>query len=189
MCYGQNTDSKKSDFIFYNECTNEIVSPKYEITSIPESENIKILTYHIDRGEWMCQNTITVDLKKNDTIKIPKILFGAGRELNSNRWTYLNCNQPCHGIETDYYPNGNKRLEGLFIEGKPSEIKFYRKNGVLESQEIYERGTLKIARMNYFDEKGKLMGYELHKNRKKKTIIRTFDKNDKKLKKEIRYYL
>ena len=158
------------------------------MASIPESENIKILTYYIDRGEWTCQNTATVDLNKNDTIRIPKVLFGAGKELNSKRWAYLNCNNLCQELETDYYPNGNKRIEGNFKDGKPAEIKYYRKSGIVESEEIYESGTLNIAKINYYDEQGKLIGYELRKNKKQKTITRTFDKNDKRIKKETRYF-
>ena len=187
--FSQNSNKKNLNLVFYNECSDKIVTPEYDVASIPESENIKIITYHIERGEWICQNTVTVDLRKNDTIRIPRILFGAGKELHSKRWSYLNCDKICQGTESDFYPNGNKRLEGNFKDGKPSEIKFYEKNGILESQKIYEAGTLNIGRVNYFDEKGKLMGYELHKNKKRKTIICTFDKNRKRIKKDIRYYL
>ena len=186
--FSQNSGNKNLNLVFYSECSNQIVTPKYEIASIPESDNIKILTYHIERGEWICQNTVTVDLRKNDTIRIPKILLGVGKELHSKRWTYLNCNQICQATETDHYANGNKRLEGNFKDGKPSDIKFYRKNGVIESQDVYKSGTLDITNVNYFDEKGVLMGYESHQNCKRKTIIKTFDRNNKRVKKEIQYH-
>ncbi|WP_180957889.1 hypothetical protein [Psychroflexus sp. MES1-P1E] len=57
------------------------------IQILPDSDTIKILTYHIESGEWISQNTVTIDLRKNDTIKIPRILFGGGNDLHSKRWT------------------------------------------------------------------------------------------------------
>jgi antitoxin component YwqK of YwqJK toxin-antitoxin module len=186
--FSQNSESEKLNLVFYSECSGKIITPEFDIDIVPESKNAKILTYYIERDDWISQNTITIDLRKTDTIKIPKILFSGGNELHSQRWTYLNCNKICEGKETDYYFNGNKRLEGIFENGKPSEIKFFRENGTLESQEIYKLGTLNKTRVNYFDEKGILTEYEIHKNRKKKTIIRTFDKNHKQINKEVRHY-
>tara|TARA_B110000908_G_C10038154_1_gene350528 strand:+ start:16 stop:636 length:621 start_codon:yes stop_codon:yes gene_type:complete len=187
-CFSQNSGNSNLNLVFYSECYRKIITPEFDVDIIPQSKNVKILTYYIERGEWISQNTITIDLRKNDTIKIPKILFGGGNELHSQRWTYLNCSKVCEGKETDYYSNGNKRLDGIFENGKPSEIKFYRENGTLESQEIYKLGTLNKTRVNYFDEKGFLTEYEIHKNRKRKTIIRTFDKNYKQINKEVRHY-
>ena len=187
-CFSQNSGKENLNLVFYSECSDKIITPEFDIDIVPQSENVKILTYYIERGEWISQNTITINLRKNNTIRIPKILFGGGNELHSQRWTYLNCNKTCEGKETDYYSNGNKRLEGSFENGKPSEIKFYRENGTIESQEIYELGTLNKTRVNYFDENGILTKYEIHKNRKKKTIIRTFDKSHKQINKEVRYY-
>ena len=187
-CFSQNSGKENLDLVFYSECSDKIISPEFDIDIVHGSENVKILTYYIERGEWISQNTITIDLRKNDTIRIQKILFGGGNELHSQRWTYLNCNKICEGKETDYYSNGNKRLEGNFENGKPSEIKFYRENGTFESQEIYKLGTLNKSRVNYFDENGILTEYEIHKNRKKKTIIRTFDIRHKRINKEVRYY-
>lgn len=186
--FSQNSESEKLNLVFYSECSGKIITPEFDIDIVPESKNVKILTYYIERDDWISQNTITIDLRKTDTIKIPKILFGVGNELHSQRWTYLNCNKICEGKETDYYFNGNKRLEGIFENGKPSEIRFFRENGTLESQEIYKLGTLNKTRVNYFDEKGILTEYEIHKNRKKKTIIQTFDKNHKQINKEVRHY-
>lgn len=165
--FSQNSESEKLNLVFYSECSGKIITPEFDIDIVPESKNLKILTYYIERDDWISQNTITIDLRKTDTIKIPKILFGGGNELHSQSWTYLNCNKICEGKETDYYFNGNKRLEGIFENGKPSEIKFFRENGTLESQEIYKLGTLNKTRVNYFDEKGILTEYEIHKNRKK----------------------
>jgi len=189
-CFSQNSGNENLNLVFYNECSGKIITPEFDVDIVPESENVKILTYYIERGEWISQNTITIDLRKNDTIKIPKILFGGGNELHSQRWTYLNCNKICKGKEIDYYSNGNKRLEGIFENGKPSEIKFYRENGTLESQEIYKLGTLNKTKVNYFDINGELTEYEIYKKRKRKTIIRTFDKDGNLINKKIeKFYI
>jgi len=187
-CFSQNNGKTKLNLVFHSECTDKIIKPEYDIDSVPESKDIKILTSYIERGEWITQHTTTIDLTENASIRIPRILFAGGTELHSQRWTYLNCNKICEGIETDYYSSGNKRLEGNFKNGKPLEIKLYRKNGVIESQEIYELGTLNKTRVNYIDEKGDLIEYEIHKNLKRKTTIKTFNKNHKRINKEVRHY-
>jgi hypothetical protein len=188
LSFSQNGENVNLNLVFYSQCSGKIITPEFDIDIVPESDNVKILTYYIENGEWISQNTITIDIRKNDTIKIPRILFGGGNELHGQRWTYLNCNKICKGIETDYYPNGNKRLVGNFENGKPSEIKFYRENGTFESQDIYELGTLHKTRVNYYNEEGDLIEYEIHKNRKRKTVIKTFDKNHKRINKEVRHY-
>jgi|GEM_PF-1382685 len=188
LSFSQNGENVNLNLVFYSQCSGKIITPEFDIDIVPESDNVKILTYYIENGEWISQNTITIDIRKNDTIKIPRILFGGGNELHGQRWTYLNCNKICKGIETDYYSNGNKRLVGNFENGKPSEIKFYRENGTFESQDIYELGTLHKTRVNYNNEEGDLIEYEIHKNRKRKTVIKTFDKNHKRINKEVRHY-
>ena len=112
-------------------------------------------------------------------------MLSTGNELHTKRWGYLNCNKLCNGIETDLYSNGNKRLEGNFINGKPKEIKFFRENGIIEKQEIYKLGSFNHKQLNYYDITGKLVGYETFKNEKRKSIIRRFDENGKLLDKKI----
>jgi antitoxin component YwqK of YwqJK toxin-antitoxin module len=188
LSFGQDGENVNLNLVFYSQCSGKIIAPEFDIYIVPESNNVKILTYYIKNGEWISQNTIIIDIRKNDTIKIPRILFGGGNELHGQRWTYLNCNKICKGIETDYYSNGNKRLVGNFENGKPSEIKFYRENGTFESQDIYELGTLHKTRVNYYNEEGDLIEYEIHKNQKRKTVIKTFDKNHKRINKEVQHY-
>ena len=100
-CFSQSSGKENLNLVFYSECSNKIITPEFDIDIVPQSENVKILTYYIERGEWISQNTITIDLRKNDTIRIPKILFGGGNELHSQHWTYLNCDEICEGKETD----------------------------------------------------------------------------------------
>ena len=138
----------------------------------------ELITIFKEIDDWTLQYSTTLKTK-NDTIRIPKILFAGGNELHSKRWTYLNCGKVCNGKETDFYANGNKRTEGTYENGKPIEIKEYRKNGTLRAQYFYENLTLNYERVDYYDEKENLEEYEIYKNKKRKTIIKTFDRNGK----------
>tara|TARA_B110000091_G_scaffold206291_1_gene242906 strand:- start:1749 stop:2471 length:723 start_codon:yes stop_codon:yes gene_type:complete len=179
-CFSQNSGKEKLNLVFYDKCTNSFIKPHIEIDTIPGLKNGKSISYYINRGNWVSQSfSSTIINKKIDTILIPKILFSIGNKLHSKRWSYLNCLKVCNGIESDYYVNGNKRLEGKFKNGKPIELKEFRENGKLFSQSFYENLTLNFKRINYFDSNGKLSEYEIYKNRKKKTIIKTFNKNNK----------
>jgi antitoxin component YwqK of YwqJK toxin-antitoxin module len=174
-CFSQNSEKENLDLVFYNNCSDKIIKPEFEIDSFPEL-NYKIITVYIKRGNLIGQYSTTLKTN-NDTIRIPEVLFSFESVLHSKNWNYMNCDKICHGTETDFYSNGNKRLEGIFENGKPIEIKDYRKNGELLTQTFYENLTLNYKRVNYFDSNGELIEYEVYKNKKRKTIIRTFDKN------------
>ncbi len=179
----QNSEKEKLNLTFINECSNEKIIPEFDIDSSQDFFNYRLITVYLKRGEWISQFSTTLKTNK-DTIVVPKILFSSGNELHSKHWTYLNCDKVCDGIETGFYSNGNKRLEGIFKNGKPIEIKDFRPNGKLLTQTYYENLTLNYERVNYFNENGELTEYEIYKNKKGKTIIRTFDKNDNLINKE-----
>ncbi len=175
--YSQNNDFDKLIISFIDECSGSIIKPEYELMLTPVDKTKRILNYNIERGDWISQNTITIDITNlKDTVQIPKILFSTGSELHSNRWTYLNCDEVCSGKEIDYYKNGNKRLEGNFENGKPIDITIYYPKGNIETRTFFEKGTLKYTRIDYYDETGELLEYELYTNKRKKTIIKTYDK-------------
>lgn len=185
-CFSQNNGKEKLNLIFFDKCTNNIIQPEIEIDSITGLKNGKSITYYLKRGNWISQgftSSIT-NRKYKDTIVIPKILFSFGDELHSKRWSYLNCEKVCNGKETDFYENGNKRIEGKFKNGKPIELKEYRENGKLFSHSFYENLTLNFSRVNYFDKNGEIIEYNIYQNKKRKTIIKTFDKNGNLIKKE-----
>ena len=181
-CFSQNSGKENLNLVFYNDCSGKIIKPEFEIDSFPEL-NYKTITVYLKDGDLIGQYSTTLKTI-NDTIRIPKILFSFGSELHSKRWNYLNCNKVCDGTETDFYSNGNKRLEGIFKNGKPIEIKDFRQNGKLLTQTFYENLTLNYKRVNYFNENGEFTEYEIYKNKKKKTIINTFDKNGNLINKE-----
>ncbi len=167
-CFSQNNEEEKLNLIFYDNCSSKFIKPEVQIDSFPEL-NYKIITVFIKRGELTGEYSTTLKTK-NDTIRIPKILFSFERVLHSNRWNYLNCGKICNGTETDFYANGNKRLEGKFQNGKPIEIKDFRINGELLTQTFYDNLTLNYKRVNYFDNNGELTEYQIYKNKRKKLL-------------------
>ncbi|MDN3494252.1 toxin-antitoxin system YwqK family antitoxin [Winogradskyella bathintestinalis] len=176
-CFSQNSGKKSLNLVFYDNCSNKIIEPEFEILYI-SGVNYDYITVYKEIDDWTIQHSATVKTK-NDTIRIPKILFAGGNELHSKRWTYLNCDKICDGNETDFYENGNKRTDGTYSNGKPIEIKEYRKNGTLRAQYFYENLTLNYERVDYYDENEDLEEYQTYENKKRKTIIKTFDKNGK----------
>lgn len=177
-CFSQNSEKEELNLTFINECSNEKITPEFDIDSSKDFLNYRLITVYLKRGEWISQFSTTLKTN-NDTIVVPKILFSSGNELHSKRWTYLNCGKVCNEKETDFYENGNKRTEGTYSNGKPIEIKEYRKNGTIRSQYFYENLTLNYKRIDYYDENEDLEEYQVYENKKRKTIIKTFDKNGK----------
>lgn len=51
---------------------------------------------------------------------------------------YETCGEPIDGYQTDYYPNGNIRIRGTFINGKPKDslVTFYP-NGVVKKRLLF----------------------------------------------------
>ncbi|MBU3012305.1 hypothetical protein KO506_12890 [Polaribacter vadi] len=186
--FSQNSGKENLNLVFYDDCSNEIIEPEFDVLYVSDL-NYDLITVYKKIDNWVLQYSTTLKTK-NDTIKIPKILFAGGNELHSRRWTYLNCEKVCDGKETDFYENGNKRTEGTYSNGKPIEIKEYRENGVLRAQYFYENLTLKYKRVDYYDENRNLEEYEIYKNKKRKTIIKTFDNNGNLTNKETeKYYI
>ncbi len=175
--FSQNSGKENLNLVFYDDCSNQIIQPEFEVLYMTHS-TYDLITVFKETEDWTLQFSTTLKTK-NDTIRIPKILFAGGNELHSKRWNYLNCGKVCDGKETDFYANGNKRTEGTYENGKPIEIKEYRKNGTLRAQYFYENLTLNYERVDYYDENGNLEEYEIYKNKKRRTIIKTFDKNGK----------
>ena len=187
--FSQSARNNELTFIFVDECTGELVAPDLSFDLFPDSDSKGALSYSFKRGEWIAQNSVTIDLEqKPDTIFIPKILFSSGEELHTQRWNYFFCNEIAHGKLMDYYASGNKRLEGDFKNGKPIEFMLFRPDGTLESQEIFVPGTMNYKRINYFDDEGNLMEYELYKNLKRRTIIKTYNSADKLIDRTVQHH-
>lgn len=175
--YSQNLKKEDLNLTFINQCTNEKVNPKFEIL-MPDllSLNYKYIGIYNNYENWETHH-VSVVKTINDTIYIPRILLAGGYELHSNRWIYLNCNNVCDGIETDFYENGNKRLEGKFKNGKPTYIKYFRKNGILITEKLYKTGAFEAYRINSFDENGMLSSYTITYKDGKESTEKSYDKN------------
>lgn len=53
---------------------------------------------------------------------------------------YYNCLDECNGFLVDYYPDGNKRLEGKFMDGFPiGKLIFYNPDGSIQKVEKHKR--------------------------------------------------
>lgn len=190
------------DIYFFDECKKEIkkiefelIDTNFKLVELKENTIDSIGIYNlaskldIKNGDYGASIFETLNIKElgkySDTIYVPKIRFVTSNALHSTDWNYYNCSKLCNGIETAFYPNGNKRLEGKFKNGKPIEIKEFNRNGKLITQTFYENYSMKYERVNYFNENGELIEYEIYKNKKRKTIVKTFDKNEKLIEREI----
>lgn len=120
-----------------------------------------------------------------DTIFVARIRLRSLSTLYASKAKYYNCDVICNGYEEDYFSNGNIKTKGKYINGLPIEISQFRENGTLEYKEFYKLGKFLIERIEYYDENGKLKSYEIHKYKRKKTIIKNYDGTGKLLKKEI----
>ena len=123
--------------------------------------------------------------KQIDTLIIPLIKFTTGAELHTKRWGYFNCDKPCNGKETDFYKNGNKRIEGEFIDGKPNWLVEYRIDGTKRTESWFNPGDYFPKRQNTYDDKGQLKEYEIKEFKKHKTITSTYDPNGKLLDRSV----
>jgi len=128
---------------------------------------------------------ITDSPKQIDTLYIPAIKFTWDGVLHSRYWNYFNCDKLCDGVETDLFPNGRKRFEGEFKEGKPIHLIEYRMDGTKETEFWYVQGTQLYKRVDYFDEFGKLDEYDIYKNEKHRTVKTTYTSKGKKAGREI----
>jgi antitoxin component YwqK of YwqJK toxin-antitoxin module len=107
-------------------------------------------------------------------VDIPKIKFTWDGVLHgSGYWNYFKCDKLCDGLEIDFYPNGQKRTEGQYRDGKPIHITEYRQNGLKENEFWYVAGTQYYTRAYYFDESGHLVEYELYKMKSKRKTVKT----------------
>lgn len=66
---------------------------------------------------------------------------------------YKNCGEICEGYVEDLYENGNVRIRGNFINGKPKDslVEFYH-NGKVKDRSIYKNGYTQF----YYDSIGNL---------------------------------
>jgi hypothetical protein len=190
------------ELVFWDSCENKILKTEYEVNNLNNdnefysSKNSKVTLpkgqYFISfgklDGDLIKSSSQILEVKDSekihDTLVLPKILFTIGSELHSQNWNYYNCEKICDGHQIDFYSNGNLRLDGIFENGKPSQITEFREDGSKEVKYWFKTGYLFYIKIEYFDENGNLEEYEIHKNRKNKIVKMIYDANGKFLRKE-----
>jgi len=128
---------------------------------------------------------ITDSPKQVDTLDIPALKFTWDGVLHSKYWNYFKCDKLCDGLETDFYSNGRKRMEGEFKNGKPIHLTEYRDDGTKENEFWYQLVTNQYERVNYFNESGILETYELYQSSKRRTKKTTFMANGHRIGREV----
>jgi len=152
----------KSDFKFYDTCTDCVIKLDYFIKSItytdnqsdindndsisnitPGKYNIGVIVMNNEVDYKIFTFTKVFENRKvyNDTIELPKVLK---KNRNTGQYGHIYygffmCDKICDGYIVDYYKNGVIRLEGNFDNGRPNrEIKKYDNRGKLIEIEIYD---------------------------------------------------
>ena len=173
-CFSQKGKQTDRDLVFMDTCSGDRINPEFKIETY--SETYQMITAYINRGDLIARYTVLLD-PINDTINIPKILFAYKSQTDDSNWNTMNCDQICNGTETEFHPNGNKSTEGVFVNGKPREIKTFRENGSMISHAFYNTMSLDFSRINYYSDEDELIKYQTYENNEMESIIKVFDKN------------
>jgi len=203
--YEINSQNKVNIF-FYDSCADNIKVLDYTLFDMnswvsyrsnkSEIEIDSIGTYLLssqlasqDYNDSFSQVIEISNLNKHvDTISIPRIRMRSRSELHSPYFKYVNCDTICDGMEIDYYTNGNKRIEGTFINGDPIQLVDYRIDGTMESKEFFKKRTLIRERIEFYDLNGNLDTYEIHKRKRRMEIIMVYNSQGKFIRKEKNKY-
>jgi len=157
---------------------------------LPKRGSYYLFTYFV-KGDFVhnLEQGIVIKNSSNlvDTLLIPKLYLTTASQSQSQDdfWGYINCDKLCNGLVTDYYENGNKRLTGDFVEGKPNWITEYRMDGTKIRESWYTVGNKFPNKLCRYNDNGQLTTYELKQFKKRKTITSTYDSTDKLIKRQI----
>ncbi len=195
------------ELYFKDGCENYTRKLEYEISDLnspgilTESINSKVSlpsrgTYLVSssflKNDKVSSFNLTVEIKDFhffvDTLLIPRIKFTTDSLVQSRYWDYFNCDRLCNGQEIDFYPNGEKRLEGSFNKGKPIHLVEYRNDGTKERSIWYREGYLEYERIEYFDKAGKLSAYATFRKEKNEIIKRVYNAKGALLNREVVSY-
>ncbi len=180
---------------FYNDCTNSVEMLDYNLIKFDsgnevlssvnskvsiKSEGLYLVSASIIEGNRENRVNDTIYLQPSpktyiDTLFIPKIRFTVNKNLLDKDWSFFNCDKICTGKEVDYHANGNQRLSGIFKDGKPIEVTYYRENGRKRLKKNYKLGQINYRRIEFFDLEGNLERYEICTEKNSKIIIKVFD--------------
>ena len=148
-------------FKYFDKCKGSVVNLDYEMTLMGKDSNpiaVKDSIILTEAGQYLCtvylqkgDFTASYDFNKiiennktyTDTIELPRLFWWFNNALHSQEWEYHFCDKICNGHEVEYHKNGQKWIEGHFINGKPlGKIKFYDRKGLLVKIEKYDKKGL-----------------------------------------------
>jgi hypothetical protein len=185
------------ELYFYDACKDSVVSLEFQLYSYSQawgdlkSEGSRLIVQNkgqyfvsssILRGERFSSFSIPIDISDSpilDTLEIPNIAMATTGELHSSEVMYLNCSEIANGYENDYRKDGSLRMKGEFSDGLPSLISEYNSSGVLREKRFYSENGSDFNRVEHYYDNGELWFFEIHMNRKRKTIIKTFNEMGK----------
>ena len=194
------------EFHFKNLCQSKIIkdSISFELQNLITmesfySENSKViipstgkyeLFVTISNGKYERSYEEKIEFKESkkviDTLTIPKILFETEKDSETDYSKYFKCDKVCNGYEVDYFENGNKRIEGNFVNGNAIwETEFERDNSSIK---YYYDESNRYTKWEYYDQNGNLTQYFINKYKKKHFIQKTYDAKGKLIKSEVKIY-
>ncbi len=189
---------------FKDGCDNSVRHLEYELVDLNKSgehfqstngkailptQGLYLVSSSYANGDKVSSFDLTLEIKDfhflMDTMSIPRIKFTTDSAMHSNYWNYFNCDKLCNGQEIDFYPNGQKRLDGDFKDGKPIRLIEYRNDGTKKRAIWYKVGYLSYERIEYFGEKGTLTAYATFRTANNETIKRVYDSKGTLLNREV----
>lgn len=73
----------------------------------------------------------------------PILTQSYGDDFEPGDWVY--CDNRCEGTKTDYYKNGQKRVEGKFKKGKPvSYVRYYDTTGKVVNVDQFDKNGRRV---------------------------------------------
>ena len=98
----------------------------------------------------------------SDTLYLESIYSCLEPTSHPNFIEYCCCGMKCEGEKSEYYSNGNKRIEGCFKDGIPvGELKLYYPNGHFKQIDFYSKKGKMFKRVLY-DNMGNIMRIETY---------------------------
>lgn len=191
---------------FYNQCKSSIVndSIEFELQNLKTNESYyskdsKVvipspgkyeLFVTINNGQFVRSYEKKIEFKESkkviDTLTIPKIQFETDNGNKTSYSKYFKCDKVCNGYEVDYFENGNKRLEGNFVNGNPIWEKEFEENG--SSIKYYYDKLNRYTKWEYYDQNGNLTEYSINRYKKKYFIQKSYNASGKLIKSEVKIY-
>jgi hypothetical protein len=129
---------KKNGVVFKSNDTTGIIVLRDTGTYVLSN----VLEY-IDESQFGKKYLLNSKGDFSDTLRLITIHWCFEPTSRPNFVGYCCCGEKCEGAQTEYYANGNKRVEAFFKDGIPiGKLKFFDPKGKLILVKKYKRGKL-----------------------------------------------